>query len=59
MHTLDLEPYQYGGTNITGIRVVNPADEDVRTAVQEMNDLTRNFTITPETLRVKFHKHEI
>lgn len=23
-HTLDLEPYKYGGTNITGIRLVNP-----------------------------------
>lgn len=24
MHTIDLEPFQYGGTNITGIRLVDP-----------------------------------
>ncbi len=24
MHTVDLEPYQHSGTNITGIRIVNP-----------------------------------
>ncbi|KAG4072066.1 hypothetical protein HA402_015565 [Bradysia odoriphaga] len=24
MHTIDLEPYQYSGTNITGIRLVDP-----------------------------------
>lgn len=24
MHTIDLEPYQYSGVNITGIRLVNP-----------------------------------
>lgn len=24
MHTIDLEPFQYSGTNITGIRLVDP-----------------------------------
>lgn len=24
LHTIDMEPYQYSGTNITGIRLVNP-----------------------------------
>lgn len=24
LHTINLEPYQYSGTNITGIRMVNP-----------------------------------
>lgn len=24
MHTIDLEPYRYSGTNITGIRLVDP-----------------------------------
>ncbi|KAF4528160.1 hypothetical protein B566_EDAN016924 [Ephemera danica] len=33
MHTIDLEPYQYSGTNITGFRLVDPSDPDVRTAV--------------------------
>lgn len=26
LHTLDLEPYQYSGTNITGIRLIDPED---------------------------------
>lgn len=26
-HTLDLEPYQYGGTNITGLRLIDPDDQ--------------------------------
>jgi hypothetical protein len=52
MHTLNLEPYQYGGTNITGIRVVDPNDSEVKLAVQEMNDISRNLTITPDSLKV-------
>lgn len=52
MHTLNLEPYQYGGTNITGIRVVDPNDSEVKMAVQEMNDISRNLTITPDSLKV-------
>lgn len=31
MHTLDLEPYQYSGTNITGIRMIDPDDVLVQT----------------------------
>lgn len=26
MHTIDLEPYQYSGANITGIRLFDPAN---------------------------------
>lgn len=26
LHTVDLEPYQYGGTNITGFRLIDPTD---------------------------------
>lgn len=26
MHTIDLEPYQYSGTSIRGIRLVDPAN---------------------------------
>lgn len=29
-HTLDLEPYQYSGTNITGVRFIDPEDIRVR-----------------------------
>lgn len=30
LHTIDLEPYQYGGTNITGIRLITPKNPIVR-----------------------------
>ncbi|KAG5684287.1 hypothetical protein PVAND_013523 [Polypedilum vanderplanki] len=30
MHTIDLEPYQYSGTNITGVRMINPDDSLVQ-----------------------------
>jgi hypothetical protein len=52
MHTIDLEPYQYGGTNITGIRLVDPSDPDVRTAAREIADLSHNLTLTADNLRV-------
>ncbi len=29
MHTIDLEPFQYSGTNITGLRIINPNDDYV------------------------------
>ncbi|XP_046669515.1 glutamate receptor ionotropic, kainate 2-like [Homalodisca vitripennis] len=32
MHTKNLEPFVYGGTNITGIRMVDPSDPIVREA---------------------------
>lgn len=37
MHTIDLEPYQYSGVNITGIRLVNPENplvQNVTLAIQ-------------------------
>lgn len=30
MHTIDLEPFKYGGTNITGIRFFNPDDTEIK-----------------------------
>ncbi|XP_074039147.1 glutamate receptor ionotropic, kainate 2 isoform X2 [Leptinotarsa decemlineata] len=30
MQTIDLEPFRYGGTNITGIRMVDPEQTDVK-----------------------------
>lgn len=29
MHTIDLEPFMYGGTNITGIRLFNPDEPEI------------------------------
>ncbi|XP_059617774.1 uncharacterized protein LOC132262512 [Phlebotomus argentipes] len=34
LHTLDLEPYQYSGTNITGIRLYDPEDLRVQQITQ-------------------------
>lgn len=30
LHTLDLEPYQYSGSNFTGIRLIDPEDARVQ-----------------------------
>lgn len=34
MHTIDLEPYRYGDTNITGVRLINPENPMVVQATQ-------------------------
>lgn len=36
-HTIDLEPYKYGGTNITGFRLFDPNDKEVIRTVEELN----------------------
>lgn len=33
-HTLDLDAYKYGGTRITGIRIINPENPHVKDAMQ-------------------------
>lgn len=40
MHTIDLEPFQYSGTNITGLRLISPNDELVKTVT---NFFTKTF----------------
>jgi glutamate receptor, ionotropic, invertebrate len=37
MHTIDLEPYQHGGTNITGLRMIQPDDSNVREIVESLD----------------------
>lgn len=34
-HTLDLEPYRYSGTNMTGLRIVKPDSPLVKAAVEQ------------------------
>jgi glutamate receptor, ionotropic, invertebrate len=45
MHTIDLEPYQHGGTNITGFRMVSPENpfvvETIDTIQQQYRDNSR------------------
>ncbi|KAJ9588777.1 hypothetical protein L9F63_017936 [Diploptera punctata] len=54
LHTIDIEPYQYGGTNVTGFRMVDPDSEVVQMAVRRWQDLEmkrgKALDITPETL---------
>lgn len=33
-HAIDLEPYQYSGTNITTLRIVNPENPVMETLLQ-------------------------
>ncbi|CAH0553020.1 unnamed protein product [Brassicogethes aeneus] len=39
MHTIDISPYQYAGTNITGLRIVNPNSPDVIRHTKEIQKL--------------------
>ncbi|XP_066999471.2 glutamate receptor ionotropic, kainate 2 isoform X2 [Anabrus simplex] len=41
MHNIDLEPYQHSGTNITGIRLVDPDDPFVVETVEEWKTFNR------------------
>lgn len=43
MHTVNLEPFVYGGTNITGIRMVDPSESTVKDAVSYFNMKERNY----------------
>ncbi|PSN42074.1 hypothetical protein C0J52_16393 [Blattella germanica] len=56
LHTIDVEPFQHGGTNITGLRMVDPENEAVQMAVRRWADLElkrgKKLNITPETLTV-------
>lgn len=38
MHTIDLEPYQYSGTNITGVRFVDPDNPMLQKVTQFINE---------------------
>lgn len=45
MHTIDLEPFQYSGTNITGFRIVSPDDSLVKQVTDTFKELylKKNF----------------
>ncbi|XP_071445424.1 glutamate receptor ionotropic, kainate 2-like [Hetaerina americana] len=63
LHTIDLEPFQYGGTNITGVQLIDPDDplvnatlaewaETERTGRVRMDESLLTLNITSTTLRV-------
>ncbi|XP_039445715.1 glutamate receptor ionotropic, kainate 2 isoform X2 [Culex pipiens pallens] len=59
LHTIDLEPYQYSGTNITGIRLVDPDEEKIHQVTEFLNasqiskTLELNQGLNPATMRVE------
>lgn len=42
MHIIDLEPFQYGGANITGIRMLDPTDENVSKVAQAIGAVSED-----------------
>lgn len=62
MHTINLEPFKYGGTNITAVRLINPEDPEVQETVKWWveSETLRNYIasndrtveLTAKTLRV-------
>ncbi|KAL1451885.1 hypothetical protein WDU94_006220 [Cyamophila willieti] len=46
MHTVDLEPFKYSGTNISGIRMLNTSRPSFRETIEEWPDLG----ISPDTV---------
>ncbi|XP_055610691.1 glutamate receptor ionotropic, kainate 2 isoform X2 [Uranotaenia lowii] len=59
LHTIDLEPYQYSGTNITGIRLVDPEEEKIHQVTEFLNTsqiaktLELKEGLNPATMRVE------
>jgi glutamate receptor, ionotropic, invertebrate len=49
MHTIDLEPYQYSGTNITGVRLIDPEDPYIQhiTNFFNMSEYLNSKEISP------------
>lgn len=41
--TIDLEPFQHGDTNITGIRLVSPESDDVKKVAQVLYESEEPF----------------
>lgn len=58
MHTLDLDSFKYSGTNITGMRLVRPLDNEFRSIVSQWTDNMSPLepddkVVIPETIQVR------
>ncbi|XP_058127389.1 glutamate receptor ionotropic, kainate 2-like [Anopheles ziemanni] len=59
LHTIDLEPYQYSGTNITGIRLIDPEEEKIKQVTEFLNasQIAKKLSLTdglnPAKMRVE------
>ena len=55
MHTVDLEPFQYSGTNITGFRMVSPHDP----FVQDTTEFFKQMYLKDRSREDKYHTSQI
>ena len=46
MQTVELEDFKYGGTNITGYRLIDPKDPDVQRVVENWKRGERYFVMS-------------
>ncbi|XP_025421717.1 glutamate receptor ionotropic, kainate 3-like isoform X3 [Sipha flava] len=58
MHTLDLDSFKYSGTNITGMRLVRPLDNEFRNIVSQWTDNMSPLepddkVVIPETIQLE------
>lgn len=58
MHTLNLDPFKYSGTNITGMRLVRPHDSEFRSTVSQWtNNMSPlepdDLFVSPEQIQVR------
>ncbi|KAL1451875.1 hypothetical protein WDU94_006210 [Cyamophila willieti] len=51
MHTVDLEPFKYSGTNITSIRMLNTSNALFRKTIEEWSD--GELDISPDTVSLE------
>lgn len=59
MHILNLEPYKYSGTNITGMRLVRPYEDEFKNTVAQWTDNLSPLEVDdkvlePQTIQVNF-----
>lgn len=56
MHTVDYDKYKYGGVNITGLRMIDPAKRDTIEAINKWSNWEMNsgkvLNFTEKTLTV-------
>lgn len=48
MQTIDLEPYQYSGANITVFRIVDPSSEKMEAFLQYQEQQAEDEEVVPE-----------
>lgn len=55
-HTMDLEPYQHGDTNITGVRLVSPDEELVLQVAKSIYEVDEPYLNGLRTFNYAMHR---